>query len=365
MVLLLALIAGAFGGGRELPFWNPYTLPALLLLLAASLDTLFAPDRRAAAGILKAYFYEPALMFLVIAWVASTRGRVRLLLAGLAVAGLIVTAAEWVAFAQQVTGSGYDSVHPPRPFFLMTPNAVALFLLPLDAFALALAAFSEDRRERLLAGVFAALTVLAVLMSGSRGGELGLAAVVVLIAGFHPWRLRVIAAALFLGVALVAVSRQVRERILVEFRPADPNNTVSLRLPLWQSTLRMLRAHPFLGGGLDGFHDSVQPFKVAGFIEPDVNYPHDFILTFWSETGILGLLAFLALLLQMGRTAVRGLGSETWVRTLSVGLLGALLAIVVHGLVDVPYFKNDLALEFWALLAIQYGALSAVAHRDL
>ena len=361
---MLAICAGVLGAGRELPLRNPYALPGVLLILAAGLDTVVAPDRRAAAGIWKAYFLEPALAFLVIAWLANSRRRVRLLLAGLAIAGLLLAAAEWVAFAQQVAGPGYDSVHPPRPFFLMTPNAVALFLIPLDALAFAIAAFSDDGLERLAAAGFAALTVAAVLMCGSRGGELALAAVVVLVAAFHPWRWRLIGAAALLGAALVTVSRQVRQRILVELHPSDPNNTVSLRLPLWQSTVRLLRAHPIFGGGLDGFHQSVQPYKVAGFIEPDVNYPHDFVLTFWSETGILGLLAFVWMLVQVARNARAGLRSEPWVRMLSVGLLGALVAIVSHGLVDVPYFKNDLALEFWALLGIQYGALAAVGRRD-
>jgi O-antigen ligase len=177
--------------------------------------------------------------------------------------------------------------------------------------------------------------------------------------------LRLIGAAALLGAALFAVSHAMRERILVELRPSDSGNTLSLRLPLWQSTLKMLRAHPIFGGGLDGFHRSVQPYKVPGFTEQGVNYPHDLILTFWSETGILGLVAFLWMLAQMARTALAGLRSEPWVRTLSIGLLGVLVAIVVHGLVDVPYFKNDLALEFWALLAIQYGASASVARRDL
>jgi len=30
----------------------------------------------------------------------------------------------------------------------------------------------------------------------------------------------------------------------------------------------------------------------------------------------------------------------------------ALVAVLVHGLVDVPYWKNDLSLEFWALLSL-------------
>ena len=39
-----------------------YFWPVALLLVAALLAVLFAPDRRAAAGIFKAYFVEPALV---------------------------------------------------------------------------------------------------------------------------------------------------------------------------------------------------------------------------------------------------------------------------------------------------------------
>jgi hypothetical protein len=35
----------------------------------------------------------------------------------------------------------------------------------------------------------------------------------------------------------------------------------------------------------------------------------------------------------------------------------ALVAVIVHGLVDVPYFKNDLSLEFWTLLALSWAGL--------
>jgi uncharacterized ion transporter superfamily protein YfcC len=35
-----------------------------------------------------------------------------------------------------------------------------------------------------------------------------------------------------------------------------------------------------------------------------------------------------------------------------LGLMGAMVVIVVHGLVDVPYFKNDLAVLFWVMIGI-------------
>jgi hypothetical protein len=49
---------------------------------------------------------------------------------------------------------------------------------------------------------------------------------------------------------------------------------------------------------------------------------------------------------------------------MQLGIVLAMVAIIVHGLVDVPYFKNDLALEFWTLLGIQFGALRAANGID-
>ena len=39
-------------------------------------------------------------------------------------------------------------------------------------------------------------------------------------------------------------------------------------------------------------------------------------------------------------------------RIVGAGLLGSLTVLVVHGLVDVPYFKNDLSFLFWIIIAV-------------
>jgi len=49
--------------------------------------------------------------------------------------------------------------------------------------------------------------------------------------------------------------------------------------------------------------------------------------------------------------------SEADWRPIFLGLLLAMLAILVHGLVDVPYFKNDLSLEFWVLAGLVAAGL--------
>jgi hypothetical protein len=44
-----------------------------------------------------------------------------------------------------------------------------------------------------------------------------------------------------------------------------------------------------------------------------------------------------------------GKGAE---RYIILGLIGAMVVMIVHGMVDVPYFKNDLAVMFWVLIAL-------------
>ena len=50
------------------------------------------------------------------------------------------------------------------------------------------------------------------------------------------------------------------------------------------------------------------------------------------------------------------------------GLGTAFVMIAVHGLVDSPYWKNDLSLEFWVLAALEVVALRAASaeavHHD-
>jgi O-antigen ligase len=113
----------------------------------------------------------------------------------------------------------------------------------------------------------------------------------------------------------------------------------------------MLEQHPIFGAGLAGFPQrmalAVPRFKLT------VIYPHDILLNFWSETGLLGLVSFAVITFVVARVAWKGwrAGPPEW-RPIQLGVLLAMAAVLVHGLVDVPYFKNDLALEFWVLVAL-------------
>ncbi|MFH0951082.1 MAG: hypothetical protein V1765_01245, partial [bacterium] len=82
-------------------------------------------------------------------------------------------------------------------------------------------------------------------------------------------------------------------------------------------------------------------------------YPHNILLNFWTELGLLGMLLFVWLIVKYLVLTLRQLiAKQNDSRYLTLGLLGAMITIIIHGLVDVPYFKNDLAIIFWLLLVL-------------
>jgi O-antigen ligase len=356
VVLVAAIAAGLYAFWDQIPWRSPYLIPAALLLVAASVDTVVAPDRRAAAGLWKAYFVEPMAAALVIAAIARERTRARTLLGGLAVAGTIAAAANIAAVGGALGHHSFSVVTPPVAIY-NSANDVPLYLEPLVAFGLALAVYSDDRRERLIAAAFVVLAGVAILLSYSRAGWFTLAALVLFVALFSGRRWYALGGVALVGAAAFALSGSVRRRLLVELDFTSPQNTVGLRLSLWRSALNMLAHHPIFGGGLSGFKAAVLPYRDPGYHE-DLIYPHDLLLNFWSETGLLGAIAFVWIAVQAVRQGLRGLAAGAWPRMMAIGLLGVVLAYVLHGVVDAPYFKNDLALGFWALVGIQLGSLA-------
>ena len=94
------------------------------------------------------------------------------------------------------------------------------------------------------------------------------------------------------------------------------------------------------GTGLAGFAQAFESFRPAGYTEKLI-YPHNIFLNFWTETGLPGLLAVLWIMV---------LAIKHGLKKPSLFAL-ALLPILIHGLVDVPYLKNDLAMLTWIILA--------------
>jgi O-antigen ligase len=364
--ILLTIAIFAVESWRQrvrLEWRTAFTVPALLFILAGAISIAVAVDHRAALGLYRAYILEPIAFFLVVGTVVRRWPAARLILAGLAISAIAVAVPNAFVILQAIRHQSLNVAVAPPVVIYQTANAIALLLVPLIAVAAAIAVYARDIRDRWASGIFLLIAVPATILSFSRGGYVALVVIGLLLAVTHRARIWLVP---LLLLAAVAVSRipPVASRLGHEVNLADPNNSLVQRFRLWGATLRMLRDHLLFGTGLSGFKHGIEPYRSGIYVE-DLIYPHNLLLNFWTETGLLGLFAFAWIYVQAIRVAWDGwrTGATAW-RPLQFGVLLMLVAVVVHGLVDVPYWKNDLSLEFWVLLGLSWAGRrwAAVEH---
>jgi putative inorganic carbon (HCO3(-)) transporter len=358
-VAILATIAvflvETYRGPRRIQWRTAFTYAALLFLIAGAISILAAPDRRAALGLYRAYLIEPIAFFFVLGTVVRSAQRALVIFLGLAVGAIALSVPNAIVVLQAIAHHTLHVQSTTPVVIYTTANAVALYLEPLIALAGSLLLFSRDRNLRIVSLVTLAIIVPTEILTLSRGGFLALAAVVVGLALAHRRRWWFLAVVVVAGVVVSRVP-SVAARIAVEVDFNNPGNTLVGRSQLWKAALQMLRDHPIFGAGLSGFTTRLAPYWNLHHHDRFID-PHNIVLNFWSETGLLGLAAFSWILVVAFVVSWRG-----WRRTdasgwqpFQLGVFLALVAVVVHGLVDVPYFKNDLSLEFWTLLAIAWA----------
>lgn len=336
-----------------------FDLPVLLFLLAALLSVAISPDIRGGLGILKAFFIEPVLFFYSIVYVFRQSKR-QLVYA-------LIFSAFWLSglgVLQKITGS--FSLAPRElaqgrvTAVYNSANSYSLFIGPVVF--LALAGFLQSKgRWRVLYFGLATLFTVVIFWTRSRGGLAGeAAAIMTFIFMFLAnrvvklrrfWPVLPLSFVLLFGLffyQLFATYNPVNSLLLSSQAPED---TLQVRYELWLGTLNLIKDHPFFGAGLNGFKTLyANQYKLSVYQE-DLQYPHNLVLNFWAETGVLGLVAFCWIVVKSFKLLGRDTLSvkNSW---LSIGLISALVYSLVHGMADVPYFKNDLSAQFFVLLGL-------------
>jgi len=216
----------------------------------------------------------------------------------------------------------------------------------------------ERYRRPIYAGILLIMLVTVLLTQSvgalTLGMPVGIAVVLLLRYGQRAlWPLAGFAA---LGTALVGVLSQISDRFASLFT-AD-RGTTFIRLRLWESTLDILRDHPITGLGLDQFlyvyRDSyIRPDAVY---DRDLSHPHNILLDFWIRLGIGGALLLLIGQIVFWRTCLRALAvwrtRDASAQALLIGAMGAMAALIAHGMIDNSVYVVDLVYIFMLLWAI-------------
>jgi putative inorganic carbon (HCO3(-)) transporter len=142
-------------------------------------------------------------------------------------------------------------------------------------------------------------------------------------------------------------------------------SSISYRLYTWQSTLRLLWAHPFgIGIGEDSFSAVYRNFAISG--TETVMHAHNLFLQIAIELGVGGLLCLLAILLFFLQTVCRVFFQPERTMPLGVILGGfcAILGALVMGMFDYIWYQYGLLWLFWVMVALTVGAIREVDEKQ-
>jgi putative inorganic carbon (HCO3(-)) transporter len=246
---------------------------------------------------------------------------------------------------------------------LENPNLLAGYLIPILPIALVALLRWRSWPQRLFAGCALLLGAVALFLSYSRGGWLGMLAALGSLAlllvlrqtrQWPPlWRrlfpvLLLVAAVAVLVVAVTQVEPlRIRVLSLVAGREDSSNN---FRINVWLAAIDMIQARPWLGIG---------PGNTAfNLIYPLYQQPKFNALSAYSvplellvEGGVPYLLAAVGLLIASLRAGLAQLKGESSWALPALAALAAIAGLGVQGITDTIFFRPEVQLTGWFCLA--------------
>jgi len=377
-----------------------------LFLISATISLFFSTNLRSALGEWKAFYVEPILLFIILITSNKQSAEKQSLISnfkfqiskcfplwqrggfersektGCVGHSAICNLQSTIIFALILTGlvtsllaiyQHFTGFLVPYAFwqnqntFRVTawygfPNAVGLFLTPLIPLSIYLAKQSWNQIKLQVSSykfqmvifvsclLFLLSSLLAIIYSKGTGPLLGAITGIALLLLIHKkTRWPTITLGFVSLVCLVSLPQfsNVKNEILSQDRSGQ------IRLTMWQDTLKFLGNHPMVGAGLAAYQQKIIPYhsQVNGENIEIFHHPHNIFLTMWVNLGLLGLISFILIVYSLllipyslyKQNTIKPFNHST------IYLLASLITILIMGLVDSPYIKNDLAILFWLL----------------
>lgn len=259
------------------------------------------------------------------------------------------------------------------------PNQLAIYLELIGPLFLALFAGSSGSLRRdhqwYLGPTWRPAWLLGFLMSGfglvlsqSRGGAIGMVVGVGIVLVLQRPSIRLttiriapvalIAAIGFMTIAIGIVAAGVQTFAQQDVLVTPSNFAVQERLSHWTAAVEMAKAHPFTGVGAGNYDLNYREYTQDWRFRIGRGHAHDTYLHFLAQSGVVGLTAYIALLLGVSLIIVRTIrilpdGTRL---SLLIGAAGITAAISIHAIFEyVHVLSLNLQLAVVWAMAIAIG----------
>jgi len=224
---------------------------------------------------------------------------------------------------------------------LQNPNLLGAYLLMVLSVCISyiLVYMKENRtREVISMLIIGSILFLTMLLTYSRGIWISFGAMILYWAIFVERRLFL--SLLAVPIILYFYDGEIASRLWSIFQGHDT---------LWDSTMYIVRENPIFGIGWNTFY----------LVYPDYNYyiqgphvlmyhAHNLYLNMLAETGIPGLLSFLAVIVGHVITSIR-LKGDIFRQAAQIGVGALAIGVLFSGLSDFELYSHQVTIVFWQL----------------
>lgn len=332
-----------------------YIIPALIFSFAALASAPLSPDLPRALGIIKAWFFDPLLFSILLLDKLTSETVLKRIYCALSISAIPIML---YGFVEYMGGFGL-SIPGRLDSFFESPNYAAMYLVPLSlliaGYVLTLW-YTLSRLMKIYSILWIIGSAATIIFTKSFGGWFSaLCGTLFLILFYKKVTFKKCAALLVIFAGLVLFGLYGYQKSKTHYNAFWNVNSFETRREVWTHALAMMTRSPIIGVGLGGFRDTYASYiqtlpRGDQPIEKDVLWPHNIYLTLWVESGVVALAAFLWIALIFYSETLHAYFQNKNTRV--IGSAAAIAAILLHGLVDTPYLKNDLSLLFWIIIVL-------------
>ncbi len=297
--------------------------------------------------------------------------------------GLVIAVLGYISMRSKPQGDNLWWIYPvphglPGPIACFTnPNHFAAFLAILCPIALALFVHDIGKlriiRAAVSLGSFAFL-VLTIVYTQSRGALVGLSCGMLVCTAVYFLHRRWIPGIVLIGIGVCAVVSilsiphpLIRER-LQTFLDLKSTDSYQTRVAAWSDCKTIFKHYPVFGAGANGYRVVYPQFRTTSQGAQMTSHAENEYVQWAVDTGILGILAALILLMCYGRTAIVPRLKSTDDAVLTVATLGVLGTAAAHSFLDyplhIPLYAIPLASIAGLILPQELTQLSGTSMRE-
>lgn len=257
-----------------------------------------------------------------------------------------------IAFIQ-IPGTEVHTVHRLTAPFEGTPEPTTLggYLLLQLAIVLSMALHEQKRALKFRWSLLAIAILIPILFTLSRTTYVATLCVILFLGILaRRWRL-ILACVAGLSLSPLLLPAKIVDRVMMTFNPGGlygVDSSLAERIGVWNKAWNALRERPLLGYGLP------QPILDSQFARTII------------ESGILGLLAWIVLLVACIRAGLRlhRRATEPFHRALGAAFVVGTIGLVVHGLATITFYIVRIMEPFWFLAGIVLALDAWYAERE-